>query len=136
MGQNEGQGGRGHAFDTGGLTEGGGANALQLLADFVGQPDHRPIIQPSGQGAALIPAEGDDVGILAIQVAGILGVDLKLLDHIGGHGDQFRPDPGQVREPGKGKKLQTIAADPVHANGQAMFGGLIGGHAQAPQCFT
>ena len=66
MGQNEGQSGGRHPFDTGGLAQGSGTDALQLLADFVGQADHRPIVQPGRQGAALIPAEGDDIGILPV----------------------------------------------------------------------
>ena len=46
------------------------------------RPTTAPIIQIGGQGAALVPPERQDVGVLAIQIAGILGIDLQLLDNV------------------------------------------------------
>ena len=57
MGQNQSEGRSSHAFDAGGLAQGGGADALQLLADFIGKADYRAIIQTGGQSAAFVAAE-------------------------------------------------------------------------------
>src|SRR6185503_16163849 len=98
MGQDQSDGGGGDALDPGGLAKGRRADALQLLPDLIGKADHRGIIQIGRQGAAFVPAEGNDVGILPVEIAGILGVYLQMLDDLGFQGPQFRPDTAEFGE--------------------------------------
>ncbi len=111
---------------------------FQLLADFVGKPDHRAIIQVGGQGPAFIPAERQDVGLLAVQIAGILGVDLQLFDDIRGETRQFRPDPGECGEIhlGQAQQVQGRAADAILADGKPCLAASLGVRDRVRHCFT
>ena len=64
------------------LAEGSGPDARELQAAFGRKPANRSVVESIGQGQAFIPAECEDVGLLTLEIAGIAGVDLELLDDI------------------------------------------------------
>ena len=138
MGQNQGKRCGCDAFDTGSLAQGRGPDGFQLLPHFIGQAHHSAIIQAGGQGTALILPEGDDVGILAIQITGILGVYFDLFDNLGAHPGQVGPDAGEGGEIHlrQGQQIEGGTADSILADGKPELGGLIGGQAAAGHCFT
>ena len=70
-----------------------------------------------------------EYGVLAVEISGILGVDLQLLDDTGFQGPQFRPNAAEFRELRQGEQFQRVPAHPVLADDKSMDNGLIGGQA-------
>ena len=82
MGQDEGEGSRGNAIDREPPGQGCRADPAQLRDGFSGKALDGGIVEARGKGQAFVAPEREDVGILAIQIAGILAVDFQLLDDI------------------------------------------------------
>ena len=100
---------------------------------FVNGPERRRFAPGD---AIFVPAEGNDIGVLPVEIAGILGVDFQLLDDIRGNGAQLRPYPGQGPEICQAQQFHGIPPDPIQTDGDAMLGRLIGGQAEGAHCFT
>src|ERR1700761_9454569 len=56
--------------------QGRGARGLQLLPHLVGQGCDPVVVEAGREGQILVAAEGADIGVLALEVAGIAAVDL------------------------------------------------------------
>ena len=67
------------SVDPAGLADGLGPQGLELLAELMGQPSQRRIVELGGQFEAFVAAVGFDVGGLTVQIDRVFGVDLKLL---------------------------------------------------------
>ena len=116
-----------------GLGQGGGPQGFELLAHLGGKAGDRRVGEVGRDAHALLLAEGDDVGLLAVDVGGIAGVDLELGRNGGLDRADLRPDraqPGQV-DAGKRQQLEGSAAAAVLVDVEAVAGGLVGGQRQA-----
>ena len=96
MGEEGGQRARRDALDTAGLAQRRRANGGQLGARFVGEAADGGVVEVGREAQVLVAAEGLDVGGLAVEVAGIGGVDLDLLPHACRPRGDPRPDPGEA----------------------------------------
>ena len=81
--QEEGDRGRGHAGDAGGLTQGVRASGAQLLTYLRGQPPYPPVVDVLGQRRGLVAPGARNLVALPFDVAVILRLDLHLLGNLG-----------------------------------------------------
>ena len=95
MGDDEGQGRRGHALDARRLPQSGGPHERQTRPKLVGQAAHGAIVEFGGDQGVLFPTERGDISLLAIQINGIFGVDFDLFGDRGGYGLKLGPNGGK-----------------------------------------
>ena len=60
-----------------------GRTAASFSRTSLERPPTARVVEVGGQAQVLVAAEGVDVGVLAIEIAGVGGVDLDLLAHVG-----------------------------------------------------
>ena len=75
-----------------------GRDALQLLAHLVRKAADRGVIEIARQASASSRRKARDVGVLALEIAGISAVDLELLGDLRRQAAELRPDAAQTRE--------------------------------------
>ena len=109
MAQQGGQRRRGHARDAGRLAQGRGPDGGQLRAAFGRKPADRGVVERGRQVQGLVAAEGQDIGLLAIEIAGIAAVDLDLLGDVRRRSRELRPEAGQVGEVDSGMARSSSA---------------------------
>ena len=98
MGEHDGERCRRDPVDPRRLPQRGGPDGVELLRRLGGKPGDGAIVEIGGKRQRLVPPEGHDVGLLPVEIAGILGVDLELLDNIGFEG---RTAPARWRRAGE-----------------------------------
>src|SRR5690606_12956129 len=74
---------RGHARDTPGLTKGLGPGLVQLALNLPGQAGDAAVVEVCRQTGVLAGAQAGDLFLLAVDVAGVLGLDLHLFGDLG-----------------------------------------------------
>ena len=76
-----------------------GESRSSLLACFGRKSTHAAIIEIGRQMQLLVPAKGQDIGLLALEIAGIAPVDLQLLGDLRRECSQLGPDAASSGKP-------------------------------------
>ena len=112
-----------------------GRRASSFWRTSADRPTSARVVEIGRNADALLFAEGDDVGLLSIDVGGIAGVNLELSRNTGLHASELGPDRPQALETDarKGQQLEGGAPAPVLVDVQAMTGGFVRRQRQAVQ---
>ena len=84
MDEQQGQGGRGDAWDASGLREVFGLHVVEFFRDFRRQAADAGVVEVGGQGMGAVFREFVHFRVLAFDVACVFGVDVDLFDDVGG----------------------------------------------------
>src|SRR5260221_6648794 len=95
MRQDQSQGGRRHAVDACGLSKRQRPDGCQLLRRLGREAMNRAVVELARQLQGLVAPECPNVCILAVEVAGIAGLDLELFDNSRWKRRELRPDAGE-----------------------------------------
>ena len=84
-----------------------GLSEASLLAALGRKPTHGAVVEIGRQQQGLVPPEGQDIGLLPVQIAGIMPVGLQLQGHVGPNSASSGQMPGELGEPdaAMGEKL-------------------------------